>query len=212
MLNSLIQLPIGFLVALSGALVPGPLFTFILAKAPRAGKRVGFHAVLGHALVEFVILIGILAGVGVVLQHSLFQSVLGSIGGSLLIGMSLLSVKALKHRSTEKRTFVGYSPLLGGVVYSSILNPTVPLWWATIGFAMLMDAYVVGSLLGVIFWLVGHYLADFGWFCLVSVSAARGGRFMSSTAYRKFLIGCAVFLGVLGFYLLFKYSPLLLGT
>ena len=210
MLSAVLQLPIGFLIALSGALVPGPLLTYIVAKAPRAGKHVGFYATLGHAVVEFLILALVLAGLGVVLQHHFSQAVVGSTGGALLLGISLLSVRKLNQRRVERQTFIKYSSFVGGVVYSSVMNPTVPLWWATIGLAMLMDAYVVGSLLGVFFWLVGHYLADFGWFGLVSISAAKGGRLMSPRSYRRFLGGCAVFLGALGVYLIFKYSSLFL--
>ena len=168
MLNVIIQLPIGFIVALSGALIPGPLLTYIVAKAPRSGKHVGPKAVLGHALVEVALLILILLGLGMLFQYKMFQAGMGVLGGSLLLTLGALSIYRLRSNTRmERGTFIGYSPIIGGVVYSSVLNPTVPLWWATIGFAMLMDAYAVGSLLGVTFWLVGHYLADFGWFSLV---------------------------------------------
>jgi threonine/homoserine/homoserine lactone efflux protein len=208
--SALVQLPIGFVVALSGALIPGPLFAYIVAKAPRAGRGVGPKAVIGHALVEAAILFLILLGLGVVFRWKVFQTLVGILGGALLITLGVVSVRRLRAGlQINRRTFVGYAPLLGGVLYSSILNPTVPLWWATIGFAMLMDAYAVGSALGVVCWLLGHYLADFGWFSLVSLSAAKGGRLLGTAGYRRLLLVCAAFLTTLGVYLLAKYSGLL---
>ena len=206
MLNALVQLPIGFVVALSGPLIPGPLFTYIVAKSPREGGLVGARAVVGHALVEAVILVLILVGVGTILQHAFIQRAIGIIGGVLLVVLGALSIARMSFQSSTRGIFVSYHPIVGGAMYSSVLNPTVPLWWATIGLAMLVEAYAVGAALGVVCWLVGHYLADFGWFSLVSFSAAKGGRVLSERGYRRLLLGCAVFLMVFGFYLFVKYA------
>ena len=146
-----------------------------------------------------------------VFQYRMFQGGMGVLGGCLLLALGGLSIRKLKKGRTQGKTFVGYKPLMGGVIYSSVLNPTVPLWWATIGFAMLMDAYAVGAILGVAFWLIGHYLADFGWFSLISFSVARKGAMIRRRGYRRLLIGCAIFLVFFGFYLLVKYLQFLLN-
>lgn len=99
-----------------------------------------------------------------------------------------------------------YHPLLGGVMFSTILNPTVIIWWATIGVATLVEAFLTASLAGVIFWLLGHFLADLSWFSLVSLSVARGRRFLGTRGYRVLLLACGCVLLVLGAYFIVKYG------
>jgi threonine/homoserine/homoserine lactone efflux protein len=105
---------------------------------------------------------------------------------------------------------VSYPPVTGGVLFSTVFNPTVVLWWATIGFATLMDAFLVASFAGVVFWLIGHYLADFGWFSFISYSVAKGRKFIGASEHRVLLTACSVILLVLGTYLVLKYGSMLL--
>jgi threonine/homoserine/homoserine lactone efflux protein len=212
MLQILIQFPIGFFIALSGVLIPGPLLAYTVAKSSTYGARTGPLTVVGHVLVELVVLSLIGLGLGIVLRSQAFQVGLGLVGGSMLVIMGVLSISKLT-RSPDPRGVVvtRYHPLLGGVMFSTILNPTVIIWWATIGLVTLMEAFLIASLAGVAFWLVGHFLADLSWFSLVSLSVARGRKFLGSRGYRALLLVCGGVLLVLGVYLVGKYGlPLLL--
>ncbi len=210
MMQVLLQLPIGFFIALSGALIPGPLLAYTVAKSSTYGARAGPIMVAGHVLVELVVLALISFGLGVVLSSQTFQVVLGLAGGLLLIILGVSGISKLR-QSSKPRSIAGtkYHPLLGGVLFSSVLNPTVVFWWATIGAATLMEAFLVASLAGVVLWLLGHFLADFVWFSFVSISVARGKKMLGARGYRTLLMFCAAVLMTLGVYFGIKYGLLL---
>jgi threonine/homoserine/homoserine lactone efflux protein len=209
MFEILVQFPIGFFIALSGALIPGPLLAYVVAKSSTHGANTGPLAVSGNVLVELVLLSLIALGLVVVLRNDIFIAGIGLAGGVLLIVMGALSASKLKQKS-EDIVVTKYHPVLGGVMFSTILNPTVILWWATVGLATLMEAMVVASLAGVVFWLLGHFLADFTWFSLVSLSVARGRRVLGTRGHRILLLVCSCVLLILGIYFILKYGLVLL--
>jgi threonine/homoserine/homoserine lactone efflux protein len=209
MFEALLQFPIGFFIALSGALIPGPLLAYTVAKSSISGARTGPLAVSGHILVELAALSLLALGLGVVLQSQAFQVGIGVVGGVLLVVLGVLSISKLK-RNSKETVITNYHPLVGGVMFSTILNPTVILWWATVGLATLMDASLIASLAGVVFWLLGHFLADLSWFSLVSFSVARGRKVLGTRGHRVLLIVCSCVLLILGAYFIGKYGlPLL---
>jgi threonine/homoserine/homoserine lactone efflux protein len=204
MFQALVQLPIGFFIALSGALIPGPLLAYTVAKSSTYGARTGPLAVSGHILVELAVLSLLALGLGVVLQSHALQVGIGLVGGVILVVLGVLSISKLK-RKYKKIVLTDYHPLVGGVMFSTILNPTVILWWATIGLATLMEAFLIASLAGVVFWLLGHFFADLSWFSLVSLSVARGRRVLGTRGHRVLLVMCSCVLLMLGTYFIGKY-------
>ncbi|MEM4188042.1 MAG: LysE family transporter [Candidatus Hadarchaeum sp.] len=210
MIQTLLQLPIGFIIGLSGSLIPGPLLAYTMAKSPAYGARTGPLAVAGHVLVELAILSLIALGLGVILQAIAFQLGFGLFGGVMLVILGLDGVSKLRSDPTPKKMVATkHHPVLGGILYSTILNPTVIFWWATIGVATIMEAYLVASLAGVTLWLVGHFLSDLTWFSLVSVSVVKGKKVIGVRGYRAILLFCTLLLIVLGAYFIIKYGQLL---
>lgn len=205
MFQVLVQLPIGFFIALSGALIPGPLLAYTVAKSSTYGARTGPLAVSGHILVELAVLSLLALGLGVVLQSRAFQVGIGIVGGGLLVVLGMFSISKLK-RNSGGTVITKYHPLAGGVMFSTILNPTVILWWATVGLATLMEAFLMASLAGVVFWLIGHFLADLSWFSLVSLSVARGRRVLGTKGHHILLLVCSCVLLILGTYFIAKYG------
>ncbi|MHA1241923.1 MAG: LysE family transporter, partial [Promethearchaeota archaeon] len=55
---------LSFLVALTGALSPGPLLTFTIYKSlkQKRGYLAAIYILLGHATIEFTLIIALLAG------------------------------------------------------------------------------------------------------------------------------------------------------
>ncbi|MEW6221879.1 MAG: LysE family transporter [Candidatus Hadarchaeota archaeon] len=198
MLEILLQLPIGFAVALSGALIPGPMFAFIVSKTPSSGSRTGLFAAVGHILVEFVLLTLIALGLGVALGNQSFQAGVFAVGGVSLVVISLLTFLKLKTVSVQSRAPANYRPLVGGVLFSTVFNPTVFLWWATVGTVMLAEAWVAASAAGVVAWLMGHFLADISWFSFVSYSVHKGKRFLGLRGHRALLAICGLILFAFG--------------
>ncbi|MGQ9787699.1 MAG: LysE family transporter [Candidatus Hadarchaeaceae archaeon] len=210
MIQTLIQLPIGFIVGLSGSLIPGPLLAYTVAKSPAYGARTGPLTVAGHVLVELAILSLIALGLGMVLQTGAFQLGFGLFGGVMLIILGLDGVsKLINNPRPKKMVATKHHPVLGGILYSTLLNPTVIFWWATIGVATIMEAYLAASLAGIILWLVGHFLSDLTWFSFVSLSMVKGKKVIGVRGYRVIQFFCTSLLIILGIYFIFKYGQLL---
>jgi threonine/homoserine/homoserine lactone efflux protein len=124
----------------------------------------------------------------------------GVLGAGMLAWMGLGLLKASRNGSLEldAEQVSGLNPVAAGVLMS-LANPYWLIWWLTIGLGYVLFAMKFG-LLGVALFYVGHILADFAWYTLVSGAVAQGRRFISPGLYRGFLAGCAVFLFGFGGY------------
>jgi threonine/homoserine/homoserine lactone efflux protein len=189
-----------FIVALSGALMPGPLLTLTVGEAGRRGFWAGPLIILGHGLLELALVLLLLAGVGAWLNRPQILGAVGLVGAGMLgwMGWSLLQAARTSHLSLEGAEAGGLHPVLAGVLMS-LANPYWLLWWLTIGLGYVLFAARFG-LLGVLLFFAGHILADFVWYSLVAAAVAQGRRFLSDTVYRGFLAGCGVFLFGFGAY------------
>ena len=65
------------------------------------------------------------------------------------------------------------------------------------------------SLLAASVFLIGHLMADLGWYTAVSTAMSRGKTLMSEVMYQRILMGCGVFLIAFGVW--FMTSQLNLG-
>jgi len=210
MIEAVAQFPIGFVVALSGVLIPGPLLAYVTMKTLSGDARTGTFAAVGHIVVELGILSLVAAGLGYLIVERGFQAAVGTLGGILLLAFGAFNLLQVG-KTKEPKLSVGlrHHPIVGGVLFSTILNPGVILWWATIGVSMLMEAYLVAALAGVLFWLAGHFLADLGWFSLVSYSVTKGKWLMGARGYKALLIMCGCVLLGFGIFFIYKFVPLL---
>lgn len=209
MYELLFQLSVGFAVALSGALIPGPLLAFITMKTLDSGPRTGTLAASGHILVELGILSLVAFGLGSVLRSHLFTLSIGGLGGVALIGMGALTLKksARPPSASGEAPTGGHHPVVGGILFSTVFNPSVGLWWMTVGLATLMAAIGEAGALGGVFWIAGHFSADIAWFSAVSFSVDRGRELIGGKFYRGLLVACGTTLLVFGFYFSITYLP-----
>ncbi|MFZ5453684.1 MAG: LysE family transporter [Thermodesulfobacteriota bacterium] len=200
-----------FIVALSGALMPGPLLTVTVGEAARRGFWAGPLIILGHALLELALVILLLVGVGAWLHRPVILGLVGVLGAGMLGWMGLALMRASKHSRLEfdPQSQPGLHPVLAGI-FLSLANPYWLIWWLTIGLGYVMFAAKYG-IPGVALFYVGHILADFVWYSLVSGAVAQGRRFLSDRIYQGFLAGCGFFLVGFGGYFGFQGVKFLLG-
>jgi len=208
---------LSFVVALSGAVMPGPLFTYTVAKTVQSRRRgflVGLWVTLGHAALEALLIVGLLAGVSELLGNQVVLRVVGGLGCLLLLYMGVgLLRDAIRRRVPE---LAGQSPAdsavrgtglqrlpaaLGGVVVS-MSNPYWWIWWATVGSAFMVQ-YRIGwrawPLLVAFF--VGHEAGDLAWYLAVSSLLYWGKRRLSARLYLGILAACGVFIIAFAVYL-----------
>ena len=191
-----------FVVALSGAMMPGPILTYTIKQALAVGPKAGFIIIFGHALLELVLVIVIFLGFDMVLQSDQAQIAIGLVGGVLLAYMGAgMIVNAAKNRITIKTEIDQKGS--GGMVVSGIVlsatNPYFLLWWAIIGLGFIMQSYDTFGVAGAGIYYLGHITADFIWYGVISVVVGMTRKFIKEKPYRfviAVLGGLLVFFGI----------------
>ncbi|MBY9011007.1 MAG: LysE family transporter [Candidatus Lokiarchaeota archaeon] len=205
---------LSFLVALTGALSPGPLLTFTIYKSLKQerGYLAAIYILLGHATIELILIIALLAGASYLFQNLIFLTFIGVIGGGLLFIYGILTIKEVLKTDSESdytlegNTIKGYkgNSYLGGM-FVSLSNPFWTFWWAVIGLSLMVNFNI--TLLNPIKMLVfflGHELGDIVWYIPISLFVYYGGKSLNPKIYKYVLIACGVFMIVFGIYLSFS--------
>lgn len=218
-----------FLVALTGAMSPGPLLTYTIIKSAKTNRRgylMGLWIITGHAILEMGIIILLLLGFSFVLKNIAVVRIIGVSGGLILIlfGASIIrdiikgniSTNFLNSRDElnkdpeliENKGIE--NPIFGGIMVS-MSNPYWWIWWATIGFAFMIQFNIsFKKWPKLLAFFLGHEAGDLIWYLLVSTLAFFGLRHMNRKAYYGILICCALFMVLFGLYL--GISPFLKNT
>lgn len=168
------------------------------------GALVGPLIVLGHGILEILLVVGVILGLGRLLVLGPVIGTISLVGGAVLLWMAwgmFRSVKCLSLRTTTSAEG-GRHPILAGIL-TTLSNPYWILWWATIGLSYIALSLKLGPV-GLVSFYVGHILSDLAWYGSVSVTLALGGRLLTDRTYRGMLATCAVLL--LGFGLYFGYA------
>ncbi len=200
------------LVTFSGALSPGPLTAMALSEGVRAGRWSGTKLAVGHALVEFPLVLAIAFGLGQFLQQPLVNGIVALFGGAVLLwmGYGLISGVLRKQLSLHAATtapapaMLRYGQVPGGLALT-VTNPYWSLWWASLGATYVArTAALAPGLLPVTGLWITHWLIDLFWLGGLSLLVASGRRLIGDRAYRGVLLACGVFL--VGFALFFLWS------
>jgi len=218
-----------FLVALTGAMSPGPLLTYTIIKSVQTNRRgylMGLWIITGHAILEMGIIILLLFGFSFVLKNIAVVRIIGVSGGLILIlfGASIIrdifngniSANFLNSRDEPSKDpelieNKGIeNPVIGGIMVS-MSNPYWWVWWATIGFAFMIQFDIsFKKWPKLLAFFLGHEAGDLIWYLLVSTLAFFGLRHMNRKAYYGILMFCALFMVLFGIYL--GISPFLKNT
>jgi len=202
-----------FLVGLSGAMMPGPVLSITIGETASRlqtpggrvrGALVGPLIVLGHGLLEILLVLGITLGLGAVLARQSILGAIGVVGGAVLTWMAWGMFRSLRGLSLQGEVRAGtrQNPVLAGIL-TTASNPYWTLWWATIGLGYIGLSQRFG-LTGLVAFYLGHICSDLAWYSLVSGTLAVGGELLTDRLYRGLVGACAVFL--LGFGVYFGYA------
>jgi len=186
----------------------------------------GLWIITGHAILEMGIIILLLLGFSFVLKNITVVRIIGVSGGLILIlfGASIIRDIIKGNISTnflnskdELNKDPGLienkgieNPIFGGIMVS-MSNPYWWIWWATIGFAFMIQFNIsFKKWPKLLAFFLGHEAGDLIWYLLVSTLAFFGLRHMNRKAYYGILICCALFMVLFGIYL--GISPFLKNT
>ena len=193
-----------FVIALSGALMPGPVLTVTVSESTRRGAIAGPLMIFGHGILELLLVLALIAGLAPYLTRDDVFITISLIGGVILLWMAYsmfrdLPGMKLKAISTDDKP---RNLILAGILLS-VANPYWTIWWATIGIGYIAYSIKFG-ILGIAAFFLGHILADLAWYSLISFGIAKGRKFFSDSFYRGLIGCCATFLAVFSCY--FFYS------
>lgn len=191
-----------WVVGFSGAMMPGPLLTVTITESARQGMVAGPLLMVGHAILEFVLIAALVLGLKRFLDNRLFETIVSVLGGAFLLWMGYGMLRdawsgniALDLTVKNGQTLIG--PVMAGILVS-LSNPYWSIWWSTIGLNYITSAWKYG-LTGLALFFTGHILADFTWYGAVSFAVAKGRSLMSDTLYRGIIAVCGAFLVALAF-------------
>jgi threonine/homoserine/homoserine lactone efflux protein len=74
-----------FVVGFSGAMMPGPLLTVTIGESARRGFSAGPLLVLGHAVLELVLILALVGGLSIYLTRTAVTHTIAIFGGAFLI-------------------------------------------------------------------------------------------------------------------------------
>lgn len=193
-----------FVVALSGAVMPGPLLTITISESSRRGVMTGPLLIAGHALLELTLVAALLMGLAPLLKTEPAFIVIALVGAAVLLWMAVGMLRSLPAMTlaTAADGGPGKNLVLSGIVMS-LVNPYWSIWWATIGLGYILHSLNAGPM-GIAAFFSGHVMGDLFWYAAVSTAIWKGRRLLSDRSYRFLIGGCAVFLIV--FALLFAWS------
>ena len=203
-----------FLIALTGALSPGPVLTFTIYKSlnEKRGYLAGFFIILGHATLELALITLLLLGAYLFFQNIIVLTAIGIIGGIFLVIFGSLVIRNVykgKYEidfSISEEDIKGFkgNSFLGGIIVS-ISNPFWTLWWAVIGLSFMINFNIsFDNPTGLLLFYLGHELGDFVWYIPISIFVYLGGKSINPKVFKYVLIGCGIFMIGFGIYLAFN--------
>lgn len=193
-------------ISASGVMAPGPLFAANVSYGLRDGTRSGIKMAVGHAIVEFplVILLGI--GVFSLQVFPEFRTWISIFGAITLFAFATLQIKSVLQKKKDITVKPKQGPLITGIALSA-LNPFFIIWWLTIGFKLISDAMMIWTFSGILIVFVLHIWMDFAWLGGVSFLASKSSRILSNRNYKVLMVGLSLMLVYFGIIFLTDLIP-----
>ncbi|MHC4912763.1 MAG: LysE family transporter [Planctomycetota bacterium] len=187
-------------VSLSGVMAPGPLTASAIAMGSR-NRNAGFFIALGHAVIEFPLMILITLGMDKILESTKTQIIIGLAGGAFLLIMATQMLISLKTADSKQGQVRKEKPLLTGLAFSAG-NPYFLFWWATVGIRLAISAKQLGIWAFGVFAIV-HWLCDCVWLQALSWASFKGSRILGPHNQRIVLMICSAVLFFFGLFFIY---------
>lgn len=175
-------------ISSSGALSPGPLSVASINAGLKKGWKAGFIASIGHAIVEFPLIVLISLGIAYILANKIVTILIGVIGSLFLFYLGLDMVKiSIRNDITGETTSIMYEkPLLLGT-FLSAFNPYFLIWWIFIGGILIIDALKIFGFVGVFILFAMHIWLDLVWLSILGLFGQLGKNLINTKGYKVFL-------------------------
>ncbi|MGQ1947608.1 LysE family transporter [Geofilum sp. OHC36d9] len=191
-----------FIIAFSGAMMPGPLLTVTISESTHRGMAAGPLLITGHAMLEIALIIALILGLGPVFKQPLFFMITSFAGGAVMLWMAWGMFKSLPSLTIAKSETnkTKHNLLVTGAIMS-LVNPYWIIWWATIGLGYIVYAQEYGTT-GIIIFFLGHIAGDYIWYSAISTAVSKGRKLFTDKIYRRLIAVCGTFLVGFAMYLI----------
>ena len=179
-----------FVISLSGALMPGPVFATVLTKSCKS-PWAGAQASLGHAVIEVPLILLISWGAASFFDQALVKFILGVAGGGMVVWMGIGMFRARKIIASEQKD-TSYGTFAAGIMLSAG-NPFFILWWATVGALLISKAAEFGAG-GLWALILTHWATDLIWLSIVSAVVYKTHRLWAPTFQTAIFTLCSLLL------------------
>ena len=190
-----------FVISFSGVMAPGPVTAAAVAMGARS-RYAGTLIALGHAIIEFPLMLLIILGMGVLLESTNTQMVVGLAGGVFLLVMAFQMLTNLSAADNPQDKHTKTKPVLAGLILSAS-NPYFLLWWATVGLALATTASRLGIWAFALFAIV-HWLCDWSWLQALSWASFKGSGLLGPRSQRIILLICSLALFIFGLFFIYN--------
>ena len=142
MIEIILILGTWWMVSFTGAAAPGPLSAAVVMQTNSGGKIRGLLPMVGHSLVEAVIVIGIVLSFQFIALNSPVATGMAIVGGVVIILFGILALKDFRVQPIEvkeneshqfEKSKVIQATSQGAII--SILSPYFLFWWLGVGAA-----------------------------------------------------------------------------
>ncbi|MBT4089670.1 MAG: LysE family transporter, partial [Deltaproteobacteria bacterium] len=123
-----------FMIAFSGALMPGPFLTATISETSKRGFYAGPLMIVGHGLLELLLVVALMLGLAPILKNDTVFGAIALSGAFILLWMAFgmfRSLPSLQMLTTSEDVRRG--GLIATGILMSVANPYWTIWWATIG-------------------------------------------------------------------------------
>ena len=204
-----------FLIGFSGAVMPGPMLGITIDGSLKKGWTAGPLVVLGHGILELSLITVMIFGLKDFFSNPIVAGIIGMFGGAFLdwkgYGMVRSGINksvSLENQGAGISSGIRYLVLAGLIV--SATNPYFILWWASTGMESIRQAYALG-LMGIVFFFMGHILSDFTWYIMMSLAFSKGKKLVSDAVYRWIVIFLGIFIIAFSVYIMYSGWNMLRG-
>ena len=182
-------------ISFSGVMAPGPVTAATLAAGSRS-RHAGAWIAVGHGVVEFPLMLLIMAGMNLVFQIEGVRIGIGLAGGLMLLLMGGQTIKDQARNKDSNAKYGDKSPVWIGILLTGG-NPYFLLWWATVGMTLAGQAWQLGVVAFALFALV-HWLCDLAWLEILSQVSYQGTRWLGVKTQKAIAQVCGSALVVFG--------------
>jgi len=184
------------MLTIPGLITPGPV-TAVAVERGSISPHAGAFITLGHAVIELPLVLLLFFGLARFTKEPLVRFILAFAGGAFLF---YLGWKAFRTRNIQSGKTSGiFSSSFTAGMFMTLANPFLLLWWGTIGGTLILRSMELGTLVGIMFYVL-HISVNFIWLYLLSFLSYKGYTLLGRGYRFAVAIVCGVILSGFGGY------------